>query len=381
MIQRCKRTCFRRTRLLGWRTCFKRTRLGWRTCFKRTRLLGWRTCFRRTRLLDCRSGFSPTILLSILALALALPAHAHEVRPAYLAIVEQADNIYSLTWKQPSLAEARIAIDPQLPATCTTLGERHIEVADGAFVARWQAQCSGGLAGQRIRIAGLERTLTSTFVRTELADGRTISGVVQASDPSFQFAAARPLLPAYFTLGVQHILSGIDHVFFVIGLILLVPGLGRLIGALTAFTVAHSITLGAAALGFAGLPQASVEVVIALSILVVGYEVVRAARGRTGLTSAMPWVVAFGFGLLHGFGFAGALADIGLPQDAKLSALLLFNLGVETGQLMIVAVTVPLARWIASRAASLRRRIQVGAGYSLGAAAAFWMIQRVVSAF
>ena len=314
-------------------------------------------------------------------LACALPAQAHEVRPAYLEIVEQQDGVYSLTWKQPSLAEARIAIDPQLPATCAALGERHVEVADGAFVARWQARCPGGLAGQKIRIVGLERTLTSTFVRTELADGRTISGVVQASDPSFQFAEARPLLPAYFTLGIEHILSGIDHVFFVIGLILLVPSLGRLVGALTAFTIAHSLTLGAAALGLAGLPQASVEVVIALSILVVGYEVVRAARGQTGLTYAMPWAVAFGFGLLHGFGFAGALAEIGLPQDAKLGALLLFNLGVETGQLMIVALAVPLTRWIAVRTVDLRRRIQIGAGYSLGAAAAFWMIQRVVSAF
>jgi hydrogenase/urease accessory protein HupE len=218
-------------------------------------------------------------------------------------------------------------------------------------------------------------------VRTELADGRTIAGVVQASDPSFEFAAARPVVPAYFVLGIEHILGGIDHVFFVIGLILLVPAMWRLVGALTAFTVAHSITLGAAAMGFAGLPQAAVEVVIALSILVVGYEVVRAARGQTGLTYAMPWTVAFGFGLLHGFGFAGALAEIGLPQDAKLGALLLFNVGVETGQLMIVAVAVPLVRWIASRAAELRRRIEVGAGYSLGAAAAFWMIQRVAAVF
>ena len=307
-------------------------------------------------------------------------ARAHEVRPAYLEIIEHEPGVYSLTWKQPSLAEARIAIEPQLPAVCTPLGERHVQVADGAFVARWRAQCPGGLEGQTLRIAGLERTLTSTFVRTQLADGRTIAGVVQASDPAFQFAAARPLLPAYFVLGIEHILSGIDHVFFVIGLILLVPSLWRLLGALTAFTVAHSITLGAAAMGFAGLPQGAVEVVIALSILVVGYEVVRASRGRTGLTYAMPWAVAFGFGLLHGFGFAGALAEIGLPHDAKVGALLLFNLGVETGQLMIVAVAVPLARWIATRAAPLRRRFQVSAGYSLGAAAAFWMIQRVAAA-
>jgi hydrogenase/urease accessory protein HupE len=319
--------------------------------------------------------------LPLLLLLLASAAHAHEVRPAYLEIIEQPDGVYALTWKQPSLAEARIAIDPQLPATCSPLGERHVEVAAGAFVARWQMRCPGGLAGQEIRIAGLERTLTSTFVRTQLADGRSIAGVVQASDPTFRFAAARPLLPAYFVLGIEHILGGIDHVFFVIGLILLVPALWRLIGALTAFTLAHSITLGAAALGFAGLPQNSVEVVIALSILVVAYEVVRAARGQTGLTFAVPWVVAFAFGLLHGFGFAGALAEIGLPQDAKVGALLLFNLGVETGQLMIVAVAIPLTRWIAARASGLRRRIQVGAGYSLGAAAAFWMIQRVAMAW
>lgn len=318
-------------------------------------------------------------LIPFLLLLLSGVAHAHEVRPAYFEIIEQRDGTYSLTWKQPSLAEARIAIDPQLPASCTPLGERNVEVADGAFVARWQVRCPGGLEGQTIRIAGLERTLTSTFVRTQLADGRAIAGVVQASEPSFQFAAARPVLPAYFVLGIEHILSGIDHVFFVIGLILLVPAMWRLVGALTAFTVAHSITLGAAALGFAGLPQASVEVVIALSILVVGYEVVRAARGRTGLTSAVPWAVAFGFGLLHGFGFAGALAEIGLPQGAKLGALLLFNLGVETGQLMIVLLAVPIVRWIATRTAELRRRLQVGAGYSLGAAATFWMIQRVAA--
>ena len=325
------------------------------------------------------SGFSLTS--AVVLLLAAISAHAHEVRPAYLEIIEQQDGIYSLTWKQPALAEARIAIDPQLPTACATLGERHVEVADGALVARWQVQCPGGLAGQTIRIAGLERTLTSTFVRTELGDGRTIAGVVQASDPSFEFAAARPVVPAYFVLGIEHILGGIDHVFFVIGLILLVPAMWRLVGALTAFTVAHSITLGAAAMGFAGLPQAAVEVVIALSILVVGYEVVRAARGQTGLTYAMPWAVAFGFGLLHGFGFAGALAEIGLPQDAKLGALLLFNVGVETGQLMIVAVAVPLVRWIASRAVELRRRIEVGAGYSLGSAAAFWTIQRVAAVF
>jgi hydrogenase/urease accessory protein HupE len=322
-----------------------------------------------------------TVLVLLALSVVTTSAHAHEIRPAYFEIVEQLDGVYSLTWKQPSLAEARIAIDPQLPATCAPLGERNVEVAAGAFVARWQVRCPGGLEGQSIRIAGLERTLTSTFVRTQLADGRIIAGVVQASEPSFQFAAARPLLPAYFVLGIEHILSGTDHVFFVIGLILLVPAMWRLLGALTAFTVAHSITLGAAALGFAGLPQASVEVLIALSILVVGYEVVRAARGQTGLTSAVPWAVAFGFGLLHGFGFAGALAQIGLPQDAKLGALVLFNLGVETGQLMIVVVAVPIVRWIATRTATLRRRIQVGAGYSLGAAAAFWMIQRVVSVF
>jgi hydrogenase/urease accessory protein HupE len=307
-------------------------------------------------------------------------ARAHEVRPAYLEIRESDHDVYGITWKQPTLAQARIAIDPELPATCTQLAERRVDAAAAALVARWRVRCAGGLHGKAIRIAGLERTLTSAFIRVELADGRVLAGAVRGADPVFQVADAQPHSSAYLLLGVEHILKGIDHVFFVIGLILLVPAFWKLVQALTAFTVAHSITLGAAATGLAGLPQRPVEVVIALSILVVGYEIVRAARGRTGLTSAIPWAVAFGFGLLHGFGFAGALAEVGLPRDAQLGALLLFNLGVEAGQLAIVAVALPIAWWARTRSPSFRSRFELGAGYALGGAASFWLIERVAAA-
>jgi hydrogenase/urease accessory protein HupE len=309
-----------------------------------------------------------------------LRASAHEVRPAYLEISAVDHDVYAVTWKQPVLAEVRIALDPQLPETCTSLGERSVERTATALIARWRVRCPGGLQGKALQIAGLQRTLTSAFVRVELPDGDVVSGAVRGANPVFTVSDARPTLPAYVVLGVEHILTGADHVAFVVGLILLVAGFWKLVRALTAFTVAHSITLGAAALGAAGVPQAAAEVVIALSIVVVGYEVVRSSRGSSGLTSAMPWIVAFGFGLLHGFGFAGALSQIGLPPRAELAALLLFNLGVGVGQLAIVAVVVPIAVWARNRPPVARMRFEHGAGYALGIAGTFWMIERMVAA-
>jgi hydrogenase/urease accessory protein HupE len=307
-------------------------------------------------------------------------ASAHEVRPAYLEIAAADDDVYAVMWKQPVLAEVRIAIDPRLPESCTPLGERSVERTGSALIARWRVRCPGGLHGKTVHIDGLQRTLTSAFVRVELPGGDVISGAVRGADPTFVIADARPALLAYVALGIEHIFTGADHVAFVIGLILLVAGFWKLVQALTAFTVAHSVTLGAASLGAVGVPQAATEVVIALSIVVVGYEVVRSSRGSSGLTSAMPWLVAFGFGLLHGFGFAGVLAQIGLPPRSELAALLLFNVGVEAGQLAIVAIVVPIAHWARNRPRVVRTRFEHGAGYALGIAGTFWMIERVATA-
>lgn len=185
-----------------------------------------------------------------------------------------------------------------------------------------------------------------------------------------------PALLAYLRLGVAHIPTGWDHLAFVAGLLLVAAGLRQLLVALTAFTIAHSLTQAAAVLGCAGLPAGPVEALIALSILFVGYEAVRLSRGKAGITAQLPWLTAFAFGLLHGFGFARALAEVGLPEAARIPALLLFNLGIEAGQILVVLVLVaPLA--LASRGLPLSSRLRLGAGYALGCAGAYWLIERV----
>ena len=180
-------------------------------------------------------------------------------------------------------------------------------------------------------------------------------------------------------LGIEHILLGIDHLLFVLGLLLIVRGFGLLLKTITAFTVAHSVTLAMATLGFVNVPQAPVEAVIALSILFLASELAKQQKGNPGMTSRYPWVVALSFGLLHGFGFAGALSEVGLPQTDIPLALLFFNVGVEVGQLMFVAIVLMIF-WVIQK---LKFRWpawtkQVPA-YAIGSLAAFWFIQRTVS--
>jgi len=316
------------------------------------------------------------------ALSCAFAAHAHEVRPAYLAIVETAPETYDVVWKQPTAGEVRVALAPVFPAACSVIGAPAVAAQPSASVTRFRLHCAGGLRNQTVRIAGLERTLTSTIVRMTWSDGRSHSDVINARAPTLALSiVARPGLPGYFTLGVGHILSGFDHLLFVTGLIVIAAGWRRLLTAITAFTLAHSITLGASALGLVSVQQTSAEAVIALSIVFVGYEIVRAARGERGLTHLAPWLVAFGFGLLHGFGFAAALAEIGLPPNARLGALFLFNVGVECGQLVLLAAVAPLVVWIRGRSAPVRSRMEEGIGYAVGIAGAYWMIARIAAVF
>ena len=323
----------------------------------------------------------PRVLATaLLLLCWAAQARAHEVRPAYLELVETAPETYAATWKQPTAGEVRIALSPVFPSSCTTTAGPELTAQQTSTVARWRMHCSGGLRNRIVEVAGLDRTLTSVIIRVSWTDGRTQSAVIRPESPRLKFnIRAQPGLPGYLVLGVGHILSGFDHVLFVVGIIFLATGFMRLFRAITAFTVAHSITLGASALGVVGLPQKSVEAAIALSIVVLGYEIVRASRGRVGLVFASPWLVAFGFGLLHGFGFASALSEIGLPQNAKLAALLLFNVGVECGQLAIVAIALPAALWVRRARPTLRRLAERSVGYAIGIAGAFWMIERIAA--
>lgn len=238
------------------------------------------------------------------------------------------------------------------------------------------------MVNETIVINGLSATQTDTLLRIQLADGSMHTTVLRPDSPSFlvpPVASKLEVASSYFVLGLEHILGGIDHLLFVLGLLLIVRGVGLLIKTVTAFTIAHSITLAMAALGFVKVPQAPVEAVIALSILFLATELMKLHDGKVGLTVRFPWVVALSFGLLHGFGFAGALAEIGLPQTAIPLALFTFNVGVEAGQLIFIAAALGVI-WLLKQipmawpAWSLRVP-----AYAIGSLAAFWVIQRTVS--
>jgi hypothetical protein len=285
-------------------------------------------------------------------------------------------------WKVPARGDAVLRLDAVLPDNCTDLTPR-IEAADaGARVSRWTVQCPGGLAGGRIALSGIEATLLDALVRIDTADGRSQTVRLSSADPAFTVAAtptAWGVARTYFALGVEHILLGVDHLLFVVTLLFLAGSWRRLVGLITAFTVAHSITLAAATLGGVALAPGPVEALIALSIALAAAEGLRPVDARSSLIATAPSVVAFAFGLLHGFGFAGALAEVGLPQGAVPLALLFFNLGVEAGQIAFVAVLVAVlwafrALYGARPDAWLRR----GLGYVAGSLAAFWFIERTI---
>jgi hydrogenase/urease accessory protein HupE len=339
--------------------------------------------------------FVATVLL--LLAGMTLPAHAHEVRPGYLQIRESAAEVYDVVWKVPANGEYRLSLYVRLPTECVGKPTQGSFVG-GAFVERWRAKCPGGLIGRTISIDGLSATRTDVLARVERLDGTTQTVRLTPEQVSFVVAAAPgafEVVKTYLLLGVEHILSGVDHLLFVLALLFLVGNWRRLVATVTAFTVAHSITLAAATLGLVNVPQAPVEAAIALSIMFVAAEILRATRGEAGVAKRFPWVVAFAFGLLHGFGFAGALKEVGLPEQDIAVALLFFNLGVEAGQLLFIAAVVAALALITrvtrtARAAGSSDRLQrepwhaelilrKPVAYAIGSLAAFWVIQRVAA--
>ena len=319
------------------------------------------------------------ILRAILCIAVLLSTDglAHEVRPGFLQLRQIDGPAYDLMWKVPARGDLRLAMYWRMPENCRITGSG-TRIVDDAFIERARLHCEGGLEGQRIAIDGLDGLRTDVLVRVERADGTTQTARLTPEEIAFTVTAAQGALAvagAYFGLGVEHILLGIDHLLFVLALLMIVEGWRKLVATVTAFTLAHSITLAAATLGFVKVPQSPVEAVIALSILFVAAEIIHWRQGRPGITRRKPWLVAFTFGLLHGFGFAGALTEIGLPEHAIPLALLFFNVGVEAGQLLFIAAV--LVAW-----SGLRRfewpewawRIPV---YGIGTMAAFWTIERI----
>jgi hydrogenase/urease accessory protein HupE len=326
-------------------------------------------------------------LFFILLLTAAPCAQAHEARPAYLELRQTGPETFDILWKVPGQGEdLRLGIYVDLPATCAKSVEPHASMANSAYTERWSVKCVGGLAGGTISIPGLAATLTDVLVRLEGLDGVTQVTRLTPSAPSMMVEdkpSVFEVAVTYFGLGIEHILLGADHLLFVLALLILVVGTRRLVATVTAFTLAHSLTLAGATFGYVHAPRPPIEAVIALSIVFIAAEIVHGRQGKRGLTERFPWIVAFTFGLLHGFGFASALSDVGLPQSAVPAALLFFNLGVEFGQLLFIAIVlaiIALARRIERRVGTPRPawawRIPP---YAIGGVAAFWVIQRVTT--
>jgi hydrogenase/urease accessory protein HupE len=323
-------------------------------------------------------------LLQLLAIVLAANltgnAFGHEVRPGYLELRQTGVETWSVLWKVPALGEMRLSIRPSFPENCTLGSESVTLKAAGAYIERMTIECKGGLVGRAVAIDGLAATMTDVLVRSVRADKSVQIARLTSSAAAFVFEdapASLQVVRTYTMLGVEHILLGVDHLLFVLALLLLVAGWKKVVVTITAFTVAHSITLAAATFGLLKVAQAPVEAVIALSILFVAVEIVNAREGRESLTIRRPWLIAFCFGLLHGLGFAGALRDLGLPEQSIPLALLFFNLGVEIGQLLFIAAvlgTLHASRHLLQKTPSWAWRVPV---YAIGTAASYWTIERV----
>ncbi|MBC8010072.1 MAG: HupE/UreJ family protein [Burkholderiales bacterium] len=344
--------------------------------------------------------------------------HAHEVRPAYLALTERAPGEFDVLWKVPAVGGAPLAgeemphdepvaaadpgatktlpcgcpaptlaqlsrgvlpIHPSMPKDAEIISVPRSERLFGAEVKSWTIRVPRGLEGWEVMVHGLSSTMVDVLVRVELLDGRAVSRLLRPDAPSFVFTqeTVGPAAGGYFVLGVEHILLGVDHLLFVLALVLIVRGAGLLVKTITAFTFAHSITLALSTLGVVHVPAAPVEAVIALSIVFVASEILRSRRGERGLTERAPWLVAGLFGLLHGFGFAGALSEVGLPANDIPLALLNFNLGVEAGQLVFVGVALGVI--------ALLRRLRLPdwapllPPYAIGGVAMVWVVERTAA--
>jgi hydrogenase/urease accessory protein HupE len=323
-------------------------------------------------------------------------AFSHEVRPAYLELHQTSGDTYDVLWKVPGQGEdLRLGLYVQLPESCSNLSQPRGAFAANAYAERWTIKCAMGLSGGTIRIAGLSATLTDVLVRLERLEGTTQVTRLTPAMPSFVVEAApsrMEIVRTYLALGVEHILTGVDHLLFVLGLLLLVRAFGRLVKTVSAFTVAHSVTLALATLGFVHVPSPPVEAVIALSIVFVAKEILR-SHGRSpstqpSLTERQPWLVAFSFGLLHGLGFAGGLSQVGLPEGHIPLALLLFSIGVEVGHFSFIAAVfafMALGRWMLRRVrlSPLRPQflglLRLLPPYAIGGTAMLWLIERLAA--
>jgi hydrogenase/urease accessory protein HupE len=322
-------------------------------------------------------------LIGFILLFLTQLSFADEIRPGYLELKENSKDIFSVIWKVPAKGDKKLGLQAHLPTNCIDSVKPKVQLINAAYIQRWVVACEGGLFEESISIAGLGSTQTNVLLHLEFMNNTSQSIQLTPTNTSYQIPAVASSLQVaatYTLLGAEHILFGVDHLLFVFALLLIVSSTRRLLITITAFTLAHSITLISATLGFVQVPQQPVEAVIALSILFLAMEIVNGRRGSPGYASRWPWLVAFIFGLLHGFGFAGALAEVGLPQQAIPLALVFFNAGVELGQLLFVLCVVTLS-WLLHKLKQpkLLSQAETVVLYSIGGLSTFWLFERLGS--
>jgi len=323
-------------------------------------------------------------LALLLLLGLWGRAEAHELQPVYLEVDQTGAETYDVLWKVPARLDLQTGVEPQFPSDCTIIAEPSRYTINGSQIERFAIDCPGGLIGRPLALSGPAAPVADVFIQFKQLNGKIAVFRLNPANPSVVFTASPGLLAqaiTYTKIGVTHILTGVDHLLFVLGLLLLVHDGWMLLKTITAFTIAHSITLAVATLGYASAPLQPLYAAIALSILFLGPEIMRERRGETSLTIRHPWVVAFSFGLLHGFGFASGLVDLGLARSEIPWALLCFNVGVEIGQLFFVGLILLLVRSFLALEIRWPRWAQALPAYTIGSLGAYWTIQRMVILF
>ena len=315
------------------------------------------------------------------------PVQAHALDPGYLELRFVSTDIWHVSWRKPDVQGRPMQIEPLLPKQCQNLSTPKSRFDGKAWVSLWTIRCLGGLSGASIEILGLDQQATDVLLRYQLSNDRSQTVRLSSSDTAITIANTPSLwrvLKSYISLGFDHIIYGFDHLLFVFALMLLVRRLHTLIVTVTLFTVGHSFSLAAAALGWLNIPGPPVEATIALSIMFIAAEALRANRSEMTITQKNPWIVSFGFGLLHGLGFGSALVEIGLPEEDILAALFAFNVGVEIGQIafiFIVMVMYKMANPIMPSLQSTTSKLTLFLLYAVGSTASFWFIQRIESAY
>ena len=329
--------------------------------------------------------YKQVFVFLILLIPVQNTAFSDEFSPALLQIEERGNGWLDVTWKVPVRKNRVVSLTPVLPVFLQAVGPVTAKQVPGAWVQYTTYQTNGQtLTGQTLSIEGLAAVQTDVLIRIDLQDGSQYSTILRAGNNAYvipEQATKLDVATAYWAMGTIHILEGADHLLFVLALLLIVSGLMPLLKAVTAFTIAHSITLVLATLGMVHMPATPTEAIIALSIVFLAVEIIHKHQGKTGITEKWPWLIAFIFGLFHGLGFAGALSEIGVPQHEVPLALFMFNVGVETGQLMFIAVVLALMALIKRLPVKMPKGAWRFMPYSIGSVAAFWTIERVATMF